>query len=131
MKGRSLSANGVKNNHIIEAVVTGAIGGGYRLKVSVIDLGLYIDGWTIRSPRENGEWWLQPPAHKVGNRWVNPAEFDKSKSLWKEIYSECLDAVKLYEASTESLSEEDLSEEAISKSLDDAVKALDKAGYGA
>lgn len=118
-------------NHIIEVQVWGEIRGGYRLKVSVLDLGLFINGWRLLKPTSDKDWWLQAPSHRVGNRWVNTAEFDTSKSLWQEIYSECLDAVKAYEASTESLGEEDLSEEAISKGLDDAMRALDEAGRDA
>jgi hypothetical protein len=82
--------------HTIEAEVLGVISGGYRLKVSVLDIGMYILGFTARrSEKLSSGWWIQPPAIHTNGKWKYTAEFDKSKSLWPEIESACIHAVAL------------------------------------
>lgn len=109
-------------NHMIEATVTAEIKGGYRLKVSVIDLGMYMDGWTLRASDKDDGWWLQPTAIRLGNKWRQIPEFDHSKAFWKEIRETCLQAVVTYVHTVEA--EEDYSQETInqqvSKAIDDA-----------
>jgi hypothetical protein len=80
--------------HSIDVEVRAAIKDGYRLKVSVLDLGLYMDGFrAVRSDRNTGGWWVQPPAVNVKGKWRSSPEFDKSLTLWQEIEQMCLEAV--------------------------------------
>ena len=110
-------------NHLVEAVVTSEIKGGYRLKVSVIDLGMYIDGWTLRkSTKSNDDWWLQPPAVNLGSRWHLTVEFDHSKAFWQEIQQECLKALQIYLDTSEDTV--DISPESIETGLKDAIDNL-------
>jgi len=85
--------------HTVEATNVTAIQNGYRLKISVLDLGLYINGFTIRRSEVNTTgWWVQAPANNKNGKWFNPAEFDKSKSLWVEIEKACIDAANLQDS---------------------------------
>lgn len=108
--------------HLIEAEITAEIDRGYQLKVSILDLGLYISGWRIIRPKGNKDWWLQPPAYPIKGRWWKNVEFDTKKPLWLEIEAKCLEAVKLYEASA-SPSDEDLTDESIAEAFDEATKS--------
>jgi hypothetical protein len=110
--------------HIVEVEFRGEIKGGYRLKVSILDLGLYIDGMRLTKP--SGTWWLQTPAQRVNGRFWHNTEFNQKMTLWQEIFNKCIEAVEDYESSSESLTEEDLSDEAISKGLDEAIEDLDE-----
>lgn len=81
--------------HSISAEVRAAIKDGYRLKVSVLDLGLYIDGFrAVRSDRNMSGWWVQSPAVNVKGKWLYTPEFDKSYTLWQEIEQACVETVK-------------------------------------
>lgn len=115
------------NLHLIEAQVLGDIPNGHRLKVSVLDLGLYMFGWTARrSEQSKSGWWVQPPATKTASGWKQTVEFDKSKSLWIEIESTCIDAV-LSQQGTDVVAEvtdKDLTDEAIAEALDKATDEL-------
>lgn len=63
-----------------------AIKNGWRLKVTVPELGMYINGFRAHpSKKEPGEWAIFAPSQKVGSRWVDVVEFDHSMPLWKEI----------------------------------------------
>ena len=109
------------NLHIVEAEVISSITNGYRLKVSVLDLGMFTYGWTARhSERSKDGWWVQPPAVRYGKGWKPTIEFDKSKSLWLEIKSACIDAVQNYHAPEKviEISDEELTDEAITEALD-------------
>lgn len=118
----------VASLHNIEAEVLGDISNGFRLKVSVLDIGLYMFGWTVRhSERSKGGWWVQPPATRTATGWKHTVEFDKSNSLWVEIETACINAVSTNHQPdvVAEVSDEDLTDEAISKSLDKAVAELD------
>ena len=87
--------------HTIEVTVRNELatkkGKGYRLKVSVLDLGLYIDGFrAIPSNKNQSGWWVQPPSNNVGGKWINAVEFDKTKVLWNEIEKSCERAIETY-----------------------------------
>lgn len=114
--------------HAIEAEVLGEIANGFRIKVSVLDLGLYMYGWTARrSLQSKRGWWIQPQAVKTTSGWKPTVEFDKSNSLWVEIEAACIDAVLTNQQPdvVAEVSGEDLTDEAISNSLDKAVTELD------
>lgn len=85
--------------HTIETVVRGELkdARGYRLKVSILDLGMYIDGWrAMPSIKIAGTWWIQPPANSVNGKFVSPIEFDKTMSLWKEVQDSIIEAIETY-----------------------------------
>ncbi|USN96469.1 MAG: hypothetical protein H6797_05395 [Candidatus Nomurabacteria bacterium] len=83
----------------IETVVRSELrdGKGYRLKVSILDLGLYIDGFrALKSERNQNGWWVQPPSNLVKGVWVTACEFDKTKAFWLNIEQSCVDAIATY-----------------------------------
>lgn len=73
---------------------------GYRVKVSVIDLGLYINGMVVYPPDgEHKEWSVLTPARPTGKGgWARIVEFNKKLPLWEHIYEACVDAAKLEES---------------------------------
>jgi hypothetical protein len=85
--------------HSIEAEVRSEIKDGYRLKVSVLDLGFYVDGFrAARSDRSPTGWWVQPPATRSkSGKWIQCPEFDKQKTLWQEIEAAVAACVAEYE----------------------------------
>lgn len=84
--------------HSIDVTDLKEITNGYRFKTSILDLGIYIHGWTARvSDRNSSGWWIQPPAVYVNNKWVSQVEFDKSKPLWLEIERTTLEALQNYD----------------------------------
>jgi hypothetical protein len=82
--------------HSIEAQVHRPIPQGYRVKVSVLDLGMYINGMVVTPPSEGHEWTVYPPSQRAGRgKYSYIVEFNKKLPLWEEIYDACVDAVKL------------------------------------
>jgi len=107
--------------------VLGDMTNGYRMKIHLEELGLYMYGWTARHSEKNESgWWIQQTAFKVGNAWKKCPEFNKSKPLWQQIEIKCIEAIKEYESLTKEivLVDADMSEESISKGLDDAIAKL-------
>lgn len=101
--------------HIIDAEVLGEIKGGYRLKISLVDLGVYIFGIrAVHSAKETSGWWVQPPASRTSSGWKANPEFDKKKDLWREIEQSCVEAIQLYAGDTH---EEVMSEEGFDKAF--------------
>jgi hypothetical protein len=81
----------------IEASVHKPIKEGYRVKVEMKEIGLFINGMIVYPPNEKHEdWKVLTPAANYGHRWVHTIEFDGKLPLWKEICSACIEAVKLY-----------------------------------
>jgi hypothetical protein len=80
----------------IEAQVHKPIPQGYRVKVSLLDLGMYISGFVVMPPNDDHDWTVYPPAERAGRgKWKYNPEFNKHLPLWEEIYEACVDAVKL------------------------------------
>ena len=76
----------------IEAIVRGDLSDGYRLKVSVLSLGMYIDGFRAhKSSDDESGWWIQEPAYRVGYRsqYKHSPEFNKKHPFWKTIEHAC------------------------------------------
>ena len=70
--------------------------GGYRVKLAILDHGLYINGIVVFSPSsEHGDKWnvYTPAAGKA--RLV---EFNAKLPLWGEVKDACIDAVKVYQS---------------------------------
>ncbi len=65
--------------------------GGHRLKVCVLNLGMYIDGFRVYpSKKVEGTWVVYQPSTKIGNNgYKDVVEFAKNKPLWKEIAEAC------------------------------------------
>lgn len=104
--------------------VLGDINNGYRMKIHLEELGLYMYGWTARHSEKNESgWWIQPMAFRVGNVWKKSPEFNKSKTLWQQIEIKCIEAIKAYELLTKDvvIVDDVMSEEEIGKGLDDAI----------
>lgn len=73
--------------------------GGFRVKVLVHDLGLFINGMIVYPPNEErnqADWMVLTPARPAGRgKWAHIVEFNKKLPLWEEIYDACVDAAKL------------------------------------
>lgn len=84
----------------IETTIRGDLDDGYRLKVSVLSLGMYIDGFRAhKSSEDESGWWVQPPAYRVGYRsqYKQSPEFNKKHPFWKAIERSCAQAANLAE----------------------------------
>lgn len=73
--------------------------GGLRLKVSIPDLGIYIDGFRgYPSQKTEGTWTIYPPSVRVGAGYKDVVEFNKKKPLWKEIAEAGLQTIEIYKS---------------------------------
>jgi len=79
----------------ISVDVVGSLGNGYRLKVLIPEIGIYINGFTARpSSKDEGTWWIQPPSIKTARgNWINVVEFDKNLELWQMIEFTAIESV--------------------------------------
>lgn len=70
--------------------------GGYRVKVSIPELGMYINGVVVFPPNDvKPKWYVQPPSQPAGRgKWAHIVEFNKKLPLWAEVYDTCVEAVK-------------------------------------
>lgn len=84
----------------IKVEVLQRLRGGYRLKVSFLELGIYSVGWRVMVSRKNGEWWVQAPgSYTKTGQIVNVLEFDKRDGqLWRVIEAACIEAANDAEA---------------------------------
>lgn len=116
------------NDFDVEIEVLGSINNGYRLKVNVIDLGMFMFGWTARRSDKNASgWWIQQQSIKVSEIWKVVPEFNKAMPLWQHLEKKCIEAVNYYEANPpEVITDDMLTPEAISKGLEEAISSLDK-----
>lgn len=119
------------NLHIIESTVLSEKNGVYRLKVSVLDLSIYMFGFRAsKSDKAKSGWWIQAPATKTQSGWKNNPEFDKHQTLWLEIEDSCINAVVSYGSKLDDVytpQDSDLSDDAIDKSLAELTSKQDKA----
>ena len=75
----------------------------YRVKVSIHDDGMYINGFMVFPPDEEHEWSVYPPSLKVFGRYIYLVEYDKSKQLWNEIFEACINAVEVWKVKGDGL----------------------------
>jgi len=82
----------------IDASVHKELASGYRVKVSVVDLGMYINGMVVFQPNDDHkDWSVMTPAMRSGRgNWTHVVEFNKNNALWEEIYLACVQAAKQY-----------------------------------
>lgn len=81
----------------IEASVHKQINTGYRVKVSLLDFGMYINGAMVFPPNpEHADWAVYMPAQRAGRgKYAYIVEFNKKLPLWSSVYDACIKAVEL------------------------------------
>jgi hypothetical protein len=100
--------------HNIEAQVHKPLPTGYRVKVSVLDLGMYINGFVVMEPNEqHPNWAVYPPKQNIYGHFIPIVEFSKKLPLWDEISEACIEEVKKYSQETKDVVITELSEEPI------------------
>jgi hypothetical protein len=82
----------------VEAQIHKQLEKGFRVKVLLLDLGVYINGFRVLPPNEeHDKWTVYPPSQHVGfGNYITVVEFDKKHMLWIEIYEACVEAVQIY-----------------------------------
>lgn len=84
-------------NYIVGAEVHKKLENGFRLKVDVTSLGLYINGFRVLPGKNGHKWWVIPPQQKTGPKnYIDILEFDKTMDLWIDIQNACIGAVEDY-----------------------------------
>jgi hypothetical protein len=120
----------VEKQYNIEAEVTGPIKDGFRLKISELNIGMYISGFTARkSPRNASERWIQPPAtyQKKTGSYVRCPEFDTHTTFWEELVEEVDRAIKIYTTKDNITATSTSADDATDfTELDSVLDALDK-----
>lgn len=110
----------------VKAQVHKPMNKGYRVKVIVEELGLYINGMVIFPPDDDHEnWSVLTPARPAGKgHYVRIVEFNKKLPLWSEIYSACIAAVELYLRSNDSSipDEDEMTAEEMERRFNEAEK---------
>ena len=96
----------------------------YFVKVSFIDIGLYINSITVRkSPKHPDKGlWVQPP--KYPPNWKQHLEFSGDSPFWKLIEEAALKAVDNYYSDDWTPTEEELNNP--EKTLDDTLRNLEE-----
>lgn len=94
------------------------IKGGHMLKVRFNDLGMYIDGWTLRAAANSPSgWWFQPPFRNYNGTYIKMVEFAKGEFIdW--LQSEAIRVVEQQTGST--------AEDAAPKGLDEVSEVPDE-----
>lgn len=97
--------------------------GGYRVKVLLPELGMYINGMVIFPPNdEKPEWYVQPPSQLAGRgKWAHIVEFNKKLPLWGEVYDACIEAAKADPQYIEELSETERAEDVVLTDIPDGL----------
>ena len=72
---------------------------GYRVKVGIPELGIYINGMVVFSPNSKHAKWsvFTPQITTNGGGKLRPIEFSKKNELWQCIEDACISAVNDYE----------------------------------
>jgi hypothetical protein len=83
---------------VVEATVHKPVGNAYRVKISILDIGVYINGMMVYPPNTDRDSYLVlTPAQRAGRgKYAHIVEFNKKLPLWGEVADACIDAVKLY-----------------------------------
>jgi hypothetical protein len=100
---------------------------GFRLKVTIDALGLYINGFRVLNGRGEHKWWVIPPQQRAGPRYIDILEFDKSYDLWTDIENACIQAVEEYspESVIPEMTEDELNK-FMSNEIDNKFNEMDK-----
>lgn len=66
----------------------------YYVKIAFLGTGMYINSFSVKkSQYPSKPFWVQPPQHWQGNKWVPTLDFDRNYDLWKIIETKSLQAV--------------------------------------
>lgn len=88
------------DEYVVEAMVHKPVGKGYRVKVWIEALGLYLNGAVVfPNTRDDGEKWVMfPPSYTIGKnrKAFYPVEFDRKLTLWQELSSTAILAVEKF-----------------------------------
>ena len=103
--------------HTIEAHVHKQLDSCYRVKVSILDLGMYLNGCRVLPPNGERSWTVYPPQVQVYGRYIDVVEFNKKLPLWQEVCEAAIEAVKAYSTESRDFVLKDISDEPIN--LDD------------
>lgn len=81
----------------VHKTVSTSVGTAYRVKVSVLDLGMYINGMMVYPPNARfDQWGVTPPSRPAGRgKYTYIVEFNKKETLWVEIFDKCVEAAQL------------------------------------
>lgn len=103
------------NLHIVEAEVHMQLEKGYRVKVSILDLGLYINGIVVYPPNEEHDYWSvnEPAQRSRYGKFFKTIEFNRKESLWLELHEACVNAVKQYTSDSDEVVLTDIPDEPI------------------
>lgn len=135
----------MEGEYSVEATVHMPLARGYRVKIDVLELGLYLNGAVVfPNKRDNDDAWvLFPPSYKIGKgkteKRFYPAEFDRETLLWQEMSEAAFQAVESYiqnptppskptgrttDKALEDYVNDEKFDEKLDSDLDDAIKAL-------
>jgi hypothetical protein len=89
--------------HDVNAYVLGQRNDVYSIKVEIFDLGIYIQGMTMRKSKMQDGWWLQPPKHPKNGKYFADVEFDTRTELWRAMLQAATYAVGEYTRPYDSL----------------------------
>ncbi len=70
----------------------------YYVKVIFLGTGLYINSFSVKPSKKNGELWVERPKFQKGRAWISHVDFDKSSDLWRIVEQKILGAVNDYKA---------------------------------
>lgn len=71
----------------------------YYVKIIFLGTGLYINSFSVKPSKRDGELWVERPKFKVGGfKYMSHVDFDKSLELWKIVEKKALKAVADYKA---------------------------------
>jgi hypothetical protein len=102
--------------NIIAEVHSGAsVDKGYRVKVSLPELGIFINGFMVYRPNPKfPQWGVTPPSRLAGRgKWAPIVEFNKKMSLWEEIFDECVAVAQIEESARNDVVITDISDDPI------------------
>lgn len=108
----------MQNKFTVEASVHKQLAKGYRVKVSIPEIGIYINGMVVFPPSdEHPDWNVCTPAQRAGRgKYTHFIEFNKKLELWGDIYEACVEAVK-QDMVTEEAYYPEITDESISRAL--------------
>ncbi len=119
------------NHHSIDVEIAQSISNGYRVKISVLDLGMYLNGCLLlESDRNTSGWSLLPPTYQVNSKRYHPVEFNKRERLWVEMEHACIEQVQYADHETRRPLANNGKKDVVITDIDDDfnfAKELDKA----
>ncbi|RYX79138.1 hypothetical protein EON76_00205 [bacterium] len=113
------------NNIKVEASVHVPYKNGYRVKVSMPEIGMYINGMMIYPPDEgHPEWSVLTPARLAGRgKYAHIVEFNKKLPLWDAVYDASVAAVRAHISSNDEQIREfdEMSSDDINRGIEEAA----------